>query len=290
MSNIATTQSTSLLDPSQFDKVWEISGKLAGSDLVPKNYKNKPMDIIVAWEYGNEIGLGRMASLQNIAVVNGRPSVYGDAFRALIMSCPDLVSIKETLNEQTLTATCVIERKMPGGGISTFTGTFSSEDAQKAGLWGKQGPWTQYPKRMLQWRAMGWAGRDAFPDRLAGIWIEAEVMDIPAEREINHVQRQQVKTKSNTLASVLATANGQEQQEQVIDVETEQAQEEQQSAYDNLQMTLVNAADAAELQLASVKIVEAVAAGHITQDERDDLANIYRQRKTEVLQGGNNDQ
>jgi len=60
-------------------------------------------------------------------------------------------------------------------------GQFSMADAARAGLKGKSGPWQQYPQRMLQMRARGFALRDAFPDVLRGL-ISAEVaMDIPFE-------------------------------------------------------------------------------------------------------------
>jgi hypothetical protein len=55
--------------------------------------------------------------------------------------------------------------------------TFSEADAKKAGLWGKAGPWQQYPSRMLQMRARSWALRDAFPDALRGLGIREEVAD-----------------------------------------------------------------------------------------------------------------
>jgi hypothetical protein len=56
---------------------------------------------------------------------------------------------------------------------------FSVSDAKKAGLWGKSGPWTQYPKRMLQLRARGFALRDAFPDVLKGLVTAEEAQDYP---------------------------------------------------------------------------------------------------------------
>lgn len=59
------------------------------------------------------------------------------------------------------------------------------DDAAKAGLKGKQGPWTQYPKRMMQMRARSWALRDVFPDVLRGMPVAEEVMDYaPTERDI----------------------------------------------------------------------------------------------------------
>jgi hypothetical protein len=75
-----------------------------------------------------------------------------------------------------MTAYC--EAKRRGYERPTLT-SFSVADAKKAGLWGKSGPWTQYPKRMLQLRARGFALRDAFPDVLKGLVTAEEAQDYP---------------------------------------------------------------------------------------------------------------
>jgi hypothetical protein len=65
--------------------------------------------------------------------------------------------------------------------------TFTDQDAEKAGLKGKPGPWTQYPKRMRQLRARAFALRDVFPDVLRGLPVAEEVMDMPTERHMGPV-------------------------------------------------------------------------------------------------------
>jgi hypothetical protein len=74
-----------------------------------------------------------------------------------------------------MVATCVVVRK----GMDPVARTFSVEDAKMAKLWEKQGPWSDYPKRMLQMRARGFACRDAFPDALRGIISREEAEDMP---------------------------------------------------------------------------------------------------------------
>ena len=58
---------------------------------------------------------------------------------------------------------------------------FSVADAKKAGLWGKQGPWTNYPDRMLLFRARGFILRDVFGDVLKGFKTTEELADIPRD-------------------------------------------------------------------------------------------------------------
>jgi hypothetical protein len=155
---------------------------VAKSGLAPKGLES-PAAIAVAIEMGLELGLPPMAALQNIAVVNGRPCVFGDAALAICKSHPDWdeAAFQEELirdgNGQVIGARCTVRRK-PGRPVSR---EFTIEDAKRARLWGKDGPWTFYPNRMLQMRARSWALRDTFPDVLKGIAVYEEAQDIPVE-------------------------------------------------------------------------------------------------------------
>lgn len=175
------------LQPSSLDEAMKMAGMLAKSQMVPKNYQNKPQDTLVAMMMGSELGLNPIQSLQNIAVVNGRPSIYGDALLALVQNHPKFGGHEESFDDGSMTATCTVWRK---GDQKHHTVSFSQADAQKAGLWGKSGPWTQYPKRMLMWRARGYALRDKFADALGGLITVEEAQDIPDERDITPRQVQ----------------------------------------------------------------------------------------------------
>lgn len=54
---------------------------------------------------------------------------------------------------------------------------FDSIEAHAAGLLGKSGPWSQYPQRMLEARAVTFALRALYADKLAGLDITAEELD-----------------------------------------------------------------------------------------------------------------
>lgn len=152
---------------------------LADSDMVPKDFKGKPGNCLVAIQWGMEIGLKPLQAMQNIAVINGRPSLWGDSVIALARNSPVCEYIVE--EDDGRTATCKVKRR----GEPEQIRTFSMEDAKIAGLLGKQGPWTQYPKRMRQMRARAFAIRDVFPDVLKGLPVAEEVMDMPQSTPIN---------------------------------------------------------------------------------------------------------
>ncbi|PPU46805.1 hypothetical protein XarbCFBP7697_14225 [Xanthomonas arboricola] len=161
------------LSPQTFEQALTFADYLAESDLVPKDFKGKPANCLIAMQWGAELGLKPLQALQNIAVINGRAALWGDAVLALVRNSPVCEFVEEW--DANDTAHCKVKRK----GEKEALVTFSMEDAKKAGLVGKQGPWTQYPKRMRQMRARAFALRDVFTDVLRGMAIAEEIMDIP---------------------------------------------------------------------------------------------------------------
>lgn len=176
MSNIITRNSFSLT-PANLQEAMQYAEIMAKSTIIPKAYQGKAGDILVAVQMGAEVGLKPIQALQNIAVINGKPSVYGDALLALVQSNPVFEDISEHYDEKLQAAICTVKRK----GQSEHTVTYSVEDAKKAGLFGKVGPWQTYPKRMLQMRARGFALRDKFADALGGLITAEEAQDYPID-------------------------------------------------------------------------------------------------------------
>lgn len=196
MNEITTSQGGFVLAPANLPEAMKVAEMLAKSELVPKQYQGSPSNILVAMAWGGEVGLKPLQALQNIAVINGRASIWGDAALALCSSRQDFEDIQEYIEGEGLgddvTAVCVVKRR----GRSPVTGRFSVADAKKANLWqsqakvtrnGKNGgtyqadndsPWWRYPKRMLQMRARGFALRDAYPDALRGFHLREEVEEI----------------------------------------------------------------------------------------------------------------
>lgn len=171
--NMPAVEKPQMLDlsPKTFEEAWRFCEIVTNSGLAPKGFEKKPNDAFIAIQWGAEVGLKPLQALQNIAVINGRPSLWGDAVIAIVRSSPLCEYIKES--DDGNTATCRVKRR----GEDEEVRTFSMEDAKTAGLFGKQGPWTTSPKRMRQMRARSFALRDVFADVLKGMPIAEEVMD-----------------------------------------------------------------------------------------------------------------
>jgi hypothetical protein len=165
-----------------FDDAFRFSKMVAASEFAPKDFKGKPESCLLAIQHGSEVGLSPMQSLQSIAVINGRPTIWGDAALALVQACSVCEYVREYLEGEGDSLTAVCEAKRQGYPAPT-TVRFSVADAKKASLWGKTGPWTQYPSRMLQLRARGFALRNAFADALRGLVTAEEAQDYPTQPE-----------------------------------------------------------------------------------------------------------
>ena len=146
------------------------------SGMAPRDMSS-PSQILVAIQMGAELGLPPMASIQNIAVINGRPSIRGDAALAVCQMHPDFLDIDEEFDDATQTATCKVYTKKRGMERPVVR-TWSRKDNEAAGLEGGN-VHKKFPKRMKQMRARSWALRDTFPGALKGLLTAEEAQELP---------------------------------------------------------------------------------------------------------------
>ena len=174
------TNDFGLLVGKSFEEQYRIAKLFSASEMVPKAYRNRPDNVLAAWQTAIELGLRPYSALRQIAVINGTPSLWGELPLSICIKSGNILSIDEyfvdaewnrislknkNYNQKAHAAVCVIERKNPN---RTVESVFSMDDAKTAGLAGKD-IWRAYPKRMLQMRARGWALKDCFPEVLSGV-------------------------------------------------------------------------------------------------------------------------
>lgn len=196
------------LTPTSLQEAMKFAEIISKSDLVPRDYKDKAGNVLVAVQMGAELGLKPLQALQNIAIINGRPSVWGDALLGIIQAHPECEYVHEEITNEK--AICKVKRK----GRPEVMRTFDKSEAATAGLLKKPGVWQQYPKRMMQMRARAFALRDAFADALKGIFVAEEVQDYQEPKIVTQEE------KIDKLASLLEEpkqepANNQDNNEKV---------------------------------------------------------------------------
>jgi len=255
-----------------FDDAFRFAKMVAGSEFAPKDFKGKPESCMLAIQHGSEVGLSPMQSLQSIAVINGRPTIWGDAALALVQSSPVCEYVKEYFEGEGKTFTAVCEAKRRGYPSPTVS-RFSVTDAEKAGLLGKSGPWSQYRDRMLQLRARGFALRNAFADALRGLITAEEAQDYP--QPVAASEPVVVRPKFD---SEPKPANG------VIKLKSAASDSPEMSAVEKARLAVNRAATLERCDALRKHTSERLADGTFTQAEHDEIVGLLV-TKAEMLIG-----
>lgn len=156
--------------------------------FAPDSYNNDPNKILLGIMAAMEAGLQPLYGLRQIAIINGRPTIWGDAAMALVQSKNLIAGYEEEQigpkpTDKDLSKwsddygwRVTIKRR---GQTGSYVGEFTVGMAKRAQLWmaAKKVPWIQHPDRMLRIRARSFPLRDGFADALAGLAIREEVED-----------------------------------------------------------------------------------------------------------------
>lgn len=163
------------MDPAfaKFEIAKRIAHTLAHSTLVPDAYLGRPNDCFVAINMGAELGMEPFQAIQSIAVIDGKPCLYGDGLIGVVRASPKCKWIQESVSEDGLSATCITQRD---GDPEPISATYTMDNAIQAGISNKPN-WKKHPQRMLQMRARAYCLRDAYPDLLKGLGVAEERMD-----------------------------------------------------------------------------------------------------------------
>ena len=186
-----------MLQIDTMEKAWRLAKLRSVAKTVQPDF---PEALTICILYGQEVGLTPLMAMEKIALINGRPTIWGDGALALVMTNPLFEDITEKIEGtgDQRTAYCTVKRQNQ----SPKTSTFSVVDAKLAGLWDErakvtrtnrttgakfdavnEAPWHRYPDRMLQMRARGFRLHDSFPDVLGGMYLREEFTGTTIEHE-----------------------------------------------------------------------------------------------------------
>lgn len=158
-----------------FDGLYRLAQTYEKAGMIPSGVRGATQ-FMICLVAGYEAGLPFSFIAKNVTCINNKPCIYGDGLVALARASGRCEYINESLRGEGdgLVAICETKRK---GDTHPVVRSFSVADAKKAGLWGKTGPWTNYPNRMLQMRARSYALRDAYADVIGGMSMAEEEQD-----------------------------------------------------------------------------------------------------------------
>src|SRR5205809_897922 len=159
---------------SQFQMMRELAERLAYAEgFLPKHFfqgdpRTRPHRVLAAIEYGRAVGIEPMIALQNITMIDGKAGASALLIGALLRRGGYDVSAEYTANDQA----CVVT--ISKAGKVTGRGTFSMENARRAGLVREGSGWVKYPRDMLYARALTQAARTGAQDAMLGMSYTSE--------------------------------------------------------------------------------------------------------------------
>lgn len=200
------------LIPQNLDEAWRMAEAFYAADMVPSGLKGKhdgekeiKAKLMLAICKGAEVGFAPVTAVGTIMVVNGKACIYGDGATSLVQNSGRIEWIKTNVTSpndsgkwgEGYKVTVSLKRKDQS---EPYVRSFSFEDAKRARLTGKQGPWLDYPERQCYWRAWSWCARDGASDALMGLAVAEEVRDFETEAKRTH------KTDTSDLDDVAPTS------------------------------------------------------------------------------------
>lgn len=151
---------------------------LAGSGLLPAQYRRQPANLLYAISYAEMLGTHPLTAVTGIHVIDGKPSASAALISALVRRAGHRLRVT---GDDTHAVAEIVRADDPE---FTFRAEWTLDRAKQAGLTGK-GVWRQYPAAMLKARAITEVARDACEDALAGLHYTAEELGAEVDAEGN---------------------------------------------------------------------------------------------------------
>jgi hypothetical protein len=184
---------------------WLFASSMAGSNLLPPEYKNNAGSVLWAMEYGRALGLDVVTTITTIHVIKGKPSQSADLMLSRARSAGHKVRV---VSERDHAVVSIWRQDDPDYENRV---EWTLEDATKAQLYpGKaDSNWAKYTRAMLRARAISECVRTACPEVLHGCIYTPEelgavvdqdghVVDAPVQplRVMDHVEVQRVEPEA----------------------------------------------------------------------------------------------
>ena len=167
----------------------KMSEMLAKSTIIPIQYQNRAENVMVALDLASRMGVSPMVVMQNLYVIQGKPSFSGQAIASMVRTNPNLrnVTINYVGEENTDSwgAYITAERVSDGRILKGTTVTIAMAKAE--GWYQKSGSkWKTIPELMLAYRSYTYFGRVYLPEVFMGLHQLEEIEDIQEKQEVKN--------------------------------------------------------------------------------------------------------
>ncbi|WP_312443275.1 hypothetical protein [Lacrimispora sp.] len=172
-------------NPESFQKIYDIGKMFASSSLVPAAYQGKAMDCTIAVDMANRMGLSPMMVMQNLYVVQGKPSWSGQACTSMIIASGKFKNVHHEYTGEKGTDSwgCYLEAERLEDHVIVKGAEVTIKMAKDEKWYEKNGSkWKTMPELMLAYRASAFFARVHIPNALMGCAVEGEADDIAKEK------------------------------------------------------------------------------------------------------------
>lgn len=180
------------MDKKQLAAVFSAASGLSKSALVPNSYKNDPWSVVIAMEMANRTNFGLLHVMQNLYVIQGKPSWSGQFCAAAVnasgkfspLEYVRLVDDKGDTRGYYCKATRLADNVVCEGTAVTWEMVKGEGWCDKS-----SSKWKTMPDLMFHYRAAAFFCREYCPEVLCGLQTAEEVQDVkgydqPKERTV----------------------------------------------------------------------------------------------------------
>lgn len=180
---------TVFADRETFEHSQRVAKMLSVSSLVPKEYQNNIPNIMIALEMANRIGASPLMVMQNLNIIQGRPSWSSQFIISALNSCKRFTPLRFKMDGEGDEYGCTAWAKDHSGEI--LEGPKVTWKMANAEGWATKGgsKWKTMPELMFRYRAAAFFGRLYAPDVLMGMGTTDESEDIANVESVNLEQR-----------------------------------------------------------------------------------------------------
>ena len=183
---------TAIMNPKAMNHLVKIAKTLSNSSILPAQYRGNVANCFVACEMAARMDVSPLFVMQNLHVIEGRPSWSSSACIALINGCGLFRDVRFNMVGEVGTPSrgCYISATRVGTGEHVQGTTVTIQLAIDEGWMERKGTkWKTMPEQMLKYRAAAFFARIECPNVLMGFMLDAESRDIgAAENEKVKVQ------------------------------------------------------------------------------------------------------
>lgn len=175
-------------DKQVFEHAQRVAKMMTASSLVPKEYQNNIPNIMIALEMANRIGASPLMVMQNLNIIQGRPSWSSQFIISALNSCKRFTPLRFKMEGEGDEYGCTAWAKDHSGEV--LEGPKVTWKMAKEEGWATKGgsKWKTMPELMFRYRAAAFFGRLYAPDVLMGMGSADESEDIAAN-EANTIEQ-----------------------------------------------------------------------------------------------------